>query len=138
MSQNDATKWTNPQTHDAWIYLTDEKRQDYTQQYVEEALSAVLAGRIKLVKRTEIAEGQDGVQTEEVTGKQITPSLTARSVLVTRLVSSFGEDAPDGVYDLDTWAGHMAFSAAMAVDWEQIADQLLRRFTLEYVPSEVE
>jgi hypothetical protein len=40
---------------------------------------------------------------------------------------------------MESWQGHTAFGVAVQdVDWGQIADALLRKHTLEYVPGEAD
>jgi hypothetical protein len=139
---SEKVEWTNDETRCAWSWLTDEKepgRLDQTRRFVEAKLGAALSGRIRLTSEQELKFTPEGVEVvREKSGDAITMSDTARSILVTGLIRSFGEDAPDHVYDLKTWSGHMAFNAALSVDWRQLADRLLRRFTLEYVPGDVD
>jgi hypothetical protein len=126
--------WENAQTRDAWDYFDAPEHQKYTRHYVQEALGHVLAGKIQLTGRTILTP--EGVQ--ETPAEKLNLSQTALSLLATKLDRSFGADAPEHVYNLGTWAGHMALSAALAVNWRQIADRLLRKHTLEYVPGDTE
>ena len=52
-------------------------------------------------------------------------------------VVSFGEDAPEERYDFETWEGSVAFSMALHISWDNLADRLLRKYAIDYVPSDV-
>ena len=121
-------EWTNSATVAAWIFLTNEQQTKKTKKWVEQKLRVAMSGRVKLMKSGPIKFGPDGANL----------SRTARSILATGLSLSFGADAPDEVYDTDTWAGNLACCVALTIDWDQLADRLLRHYTLEYVPSDAE
>jgi hypothetical protein len=120
-TESDDVKWTNSVTRELFRFLTSEEREPTTKEYVEEKLGFVMSGKIRLLPK-----GSNR-------GKDISADLSARQFLATNLSRSFGEDAPDHVYDLETWAGTIAFFVTLDTDWAQLADRLLNRYTLEYI-----
>jgi hypothetical protein len=130
-------QWKNHVTREFWEWITSTAQEEKAREYTENRLAMALGGKVRLTK-TNVSAGEDGSTTvgETRSGDQVTQSLAARSLLATGLARGFGEDAPDDVYDLDTWAGHLAYRMSLAIDWHQIAGRLLERYTLEYLPSD--
>jgi hypothetical protein len=132
--------WKNAETRRAWEFLTNEKYPDRLEpirRRVELIWDKLFAGKVSLVSEEVITAGPDGTgESRVVPAEAMTLSRAARGILASVLDNNFGADAPEDVYDLDTLAGHMAFAAALQVDWQQLADRLLRKLTLDYVPGD--
>jgi hypothetical protein len=64
-------------------------------------------------------------------GALLTDTESVQSMTGTLLSVSFGEDAPDERSDVGTWPGFCALGLSALIDWDDLADRLLRR----YVPS---
>jgi hypothetical protein len=93
--------------------------------YLEKGAAYILSGRVRLTESTRIPEGE-----------QISSSDGLLSTTATRLSLSFGADAAEQMYPMDTWAGSVGYSIGVMVDYFALADRLLREYVPEYVPSE--
>jgi hypothetical protein len=106
-------------------WLTDSDQEGQARSYIEKGAGLALGKKVRLVESSRLPEAAEPSMSDSIMG-----------VTATRLAHSFGEDAADDMYPSGTWAGRAAFGLALFVDWHDLADQLLRRFVPEYVPSE--
>src|SRR5215471_8108707 len=113
-------------TEEAYHFFTSEAVSKTTEAFVSEKLGVAYSGKVRLKSNSLLPPGTP-----------ITLSQTACSLLATGLASSFGEDIPEDRYDFETWEGSVAFSMALHISWDNLADRLLRKYAIDYVPSDV-
>jgi hypothetical protein len=113
-------------TEEAYRFFTSEAVSKTTEAFVSDELGVAHAGKVRLKSSLLLP-----------TGTPITLSQTACSLLATGLAASFGENAPEERYDFETWEGSVAFSMALHISWDNLADRLLRKYAIDYVPSDV-
>jgi hypothetical protein len=112
-------------TDELYEWLTKEKNEARTLQYIEESAALAMGGKIRQTGASYIPEGDKATLSDNI-----------RGVAAIRLARSFGEDASDETYDMKTWAGAAGYHLGLMVDYYVLADRLLRKFVVEYVGSE--
>ena len=113
-------------TEEAYRFFTGEAVSKRTEAFVSDKLGMAYSGKVRLKSSSLLPPGTP-----------ITLSQTACSLLATGLTSSFGVDAPEERYDLETWEGSVAFSMALHISWDNLADRLLRKYAIDYVPNDL-
>jgi hypothetical protein len=113
-------------TEEAYRFFTSEAVSKTTAAFISNKLGVTYSGKVRLKNSSLLPPGTP-----------FTLSQTACSLLATGLASSFGEEAPEVRYDFDTWEGSVAFSMALHISWDNLADRLLRKYAIDYVASDV-
>ena len=130
MSNQEESKYPSAFATDAaFEFLTCKDQVKKTEEYVLDRLGLAYGGKVRLKSSTRLAPGESA-----------SLSTSACSLLASGLMRSFSpDDAPDEVYlDLRTWADYLAYKLAIQIDSYRLAHQLLMKFAIDYVPSEVQ
>jgi hypothetical protein len=106
-------------------WLTKPENEAKTRDFLNRGASPVLRKKVKLIPPS-VPEGADDVM-----------SQTMLTVAAAMLSNSFGIDAPDATYPMDSWAGTAALCLSFLIDFQSLADRLLSRYVPEYVPGEL-
>jgi hypothetical protein len=108
-----------------YAWLTGADTQGEMRRFLKMVARRVLAGELRLPKSARIPNVDKATPADTILG------LTA--VVLSR---AYGEEAREEVYDLKTWVGTGAIQLGLMVDYDELANRLLRKHVPEYVPSE--
>ena len=113
-------------TEEAYRFFTSEAVSKITEAFITDKLGVAYVDKVQLKSSLLLPPGTP-----------ISLSQTACSLLAKVLASSFGEDAPEDRYYFVTWECSVAFSMALHISWDNLADRLLRKYAIDYVPNDL-